>query len=368
MISFKKHRDEEHALLVTQMRDGEYGHPRFAVVGIAKLLCRERLALHPGREAGRRQQVVQTHGEREAVLRRVERVEIHHADTAYRRLLDLPDQAGDVEIAAIAPRMIEDLRQQNVLPALDRVGVDAGEREYAGGGGLDSLAIQVDVVDQCVVGRRKRPQDRDRYAGVGAWRVHGDVGALFQLPDSLAVLTPGLQALLPQRGLRRGELIDCLTLVRRGPRVHPRFEVRRGELRERQFQIRQVAFWVDRNDRDVVECGLLQEPNAETGLAGAGHADDDRVGRQVFGIVEDQVVGLRTVLIVNAFAEVERTQFFEIVHRSFEASFGGNRGHSSGLPAGLPARWQGGPGRKLVVICASCSRRLTAAPITTTIL
>src|SRR5262249_3195064 len=55
-----------------------------------------------------------------------------------------------------------------------------------------------------------------------------------------------------------------------------------GELEK---QVREVAFDVDDDARDAVDGGFFEQGEAEAGLAGAGHADDDAVGQQVAGVI-----------------------------------------------------------------------------------
>ena len=62
----------------------------------------ERGALHPELEARCREQIVERQRELEAVLLRVEGIEVEHADLGERRLLDLRDQRGDVERLPLA--------------------------------------------------------------------------------------------------------------------------------------------------------------------------------------------------------------------------------------------------------------------------
>jgi hypothetical protein len=64
----------------------------------------------------------------------------------------------------------------------------------------------------------------------------------------------------------------------------------------------------------VIECCLFEYADAETGLAGARHADDDCVRRQVLGIVKNQVLGKLVRFHVVALAKIERAEFLEIVH------------------------------------------------------
>ena len=58
------------------------------------------------------------------------------------------DQARHVEVVARAPGVIQDVGEQDVLAAGDRVGVDAQERQQPGDGRGDPLAIGFGLVDQ----------------------------------------------------------------------------------------------------------------------------------------------------------------------------------------------------------------------------
>ena len=161
----------------------------------------ERVALQPELEAGRGEQVVERQRELEAVLLREEGVEVEHADLGERRLLDLRDQRGEVERLALGPRRAEDAREQDVLAALDRVGVDAEERQQARRDGADLLA---DAPPRRS-GRRggaNEPSTETGRPGVAARRVDREVGRVAQALDARAVLAPVGEALRPQLGLR----------------------------------------------------------------------------------------------------------------------------------------------------------------------
>jgi hypothetical protein len=54
-----------------------------------------------------------------------------------------------------------------------------------------------------------------------------------------------------------------------------------GELGEREQEVAEVALRIERQHRDAGRECLLEQDQPETGLAGAGHPDDDPVGRQV---------------------------------------------------------------------------------------
>ncbi len=70
------------------------------------------------------------------------------------------------------------------------------------------------------------------------------------------------------------------------------------------------------SDGDAVDGGLLEEADAETGLAAAGHAHAQGVGGQVAGVEEQglRVAARGAACAVAAAAEVEETELFVCVH------------------------------------------------------
>ena len=52
---------------------------------------------------------------------------------------------------------------------------------------------------------------------------------------------------------------------------------------------------------------------AEAGLAGARHANDDGVGRQVFRVVENKLLR-QLAVVVHLLADVESAEFLEVLH------------------------------------------------------
>jgi hypothetical protein len=129
----QQQRDEEHPLGVREVRDGDDRDARLARRGPEQAADIQRLALEPGREAGGGEQVVERHRQPEALLRREERLQVEDADALHRRVLDLLDDAGEIEVLPLPPGGVEDRRQQDVLPALtDRR--DPGECQDAHAG------------------------------------------------------------------------------------------------------------------------------------------------------------------------------------------------------------------------------------------
>ena len=125
----------------------------------------ERFALEPGAEAGRRQQLIELHRQREAILRREERFEIDHADLGDRRRSGSARSAPRRSRSRPARQLsVKSVDEQRVLAAAHRLRVDAGQRQHARGGRRDAIAQQIRVVHDFRIGRRERLHDRQRPA------------------------------------------------------------------------------------------------------------------------------------------------------------------------------------------------------------
>ena len=160
--------------------------------------------------------------------------------------------------------------------------------------------------------RGERLDDRHRQPRGAAGRVDDDVGRVAQATDPRAVLAPGRQALPPELGLLRGVRLGRDALAPGVVLVDPRREVLRAEIREGQAEVREVALRVDDERGDAVEQRLLEEPEAEPGLAAPGHADAHRVGDEVLGVVEEgRGARLLRREIVRP-AEVEDAELLEV--------------------------------------------------------
>ena len=295
------------------MRNRHDRDARLAVGRVQKILRAERFALHPGLEAGGGEQVVERHRQLEALVRGEERVDVHDADLRNRRVLDFGDQGRDIETAPFLPGVVEQPRNQDVLAAGYRISVHVEQRQDARRRRLHALTVEVDVIDQCLVRRIESAQHRHGQAGIAAWRVDGEVDVLPELRDALAGLAPLAEPGLPQRRLRRRVFVRRLALVHRDARIDPRAEVLGPQLGEGKQQVAHVALRVDRDDRDVVEGRFFEDPDAEPGFAGPGHADDCGMRGQVLRVVQDQLIRERIGDVVVALAEIERSQFLEVV-------------------------------------------------------
>ena len=149
--------------------------------------------------------------------------------------------------APLAPRVVHEVRQQDVLAARQRIGVDADQAEQAGDVALDLVGDRLGVAH--VGGYLQRPDDVQRHARLRAGRVDREVGLLAQRTDVGAAQTPAGEPLGPQRRLARGELVGRLTGVARLRLVDPRPEVGGSEGGKREAEVGEVALRIDREHR-----------------------------------------------------------------------------------------------------------------------
>src|SRR5262249_21443136 len=75
-------------------------------------------------------------------------------------------------------------------------------------------------------------------------------------------------------------------------------------------QIGEIPLGIDREHRHAVDRGLLDDGDAESRLATAGHPDTDRVGEQVLRIVQDRIGKARSRGQVVTSAEIEESELF----------------------------------------------------------
>ena len=284
-------RDDELPLLVREMREVDDGGARLAVLGAQQDRGIERRAAAPGGERRRGDECVEADGELVPVVGRQESVDLEDAELAQRRLLDLPDQRAEVEVGAGAPVVLEQVGEEDVLAAAERVGLDSDQAEQARDRPLDLVA------DRLLVGlprERRRLQRADhvqRHAGLGAGRVERHVGGVAQRLDPLGADTGSLQAAPPELcGLLR-VLVGGLTCLAGGRFVDPGPEARGREVGEGEGEVAHVTLRVEDQGRDPLRERLFEQHDPESGLAGAGHPDDHGVRGQVVRI-EDQLAAV----------------------------------------------------------------------------
>ena len=198
---------EEHALGVLQVGDGEDGDAGAAVGGAEEAGDVQGFAFGPRGEGGGGHEVVEAHGEGEAVFGREEGFEGQDADAVESGFLDGLDEAGEVDGAAGAPVAVDDGGKEDVFAGLDGVGVDAGKGEYAGDGRGDAVAHGGGVVGEA--GRRgvEGGEEGEGQAGLGAGGVDAEVGGGAEAGDAVAVFAPRGKALSPGGGGFFGALL-----------------------------------------------------------------------------------------------------------------------------------------------------------------
>jgi hypothetical protein len=301
----EQERDEEAPLRLGEVRERDDREPRPARVGPEERIERERLAREPRLEARRGEQLVHPEREREPLARGQERLEVHRPDARDGRPLEVRDEGREVVVPPRPPGRGEERRDQDVLAAPERIGVDAGEREEAGGRGLDPVADEVAVVEDRRGRGGERGEDRERPAQLGAGRVERHLRGVAQAADPVAVLIPGREPGAPPFRLGRGERLAREPLPFGLLRADVRQEVAGREVGEGEQQVREVALRIDHQRRDAVERRLFEEHDAEAGLAAPGHADDRGVGHEVAHVVEERLSGGRQGRRVQRPAEVE---------------------------------------------------------------
>jgi hypothetical protein len=314
----EEHGHEEHALVVAQVGDGEDGDAGGPVRGVQEGRHVQRLAFHPGLEARGRQDPVQTERQVEAVLRRVEALQFHDAHPGEWWPLDRLDEVPELQGTAVLPRVLEDAGQEDVLAAPDGIRLDPQERQQAGHRGLDPLPQRVRVREHRLPGDGERAEHGNLSSRRAPRCVYGEIGVGPEPADPLPVLAPARQPAPPQLRLGLGERRRVQAALAGHLLVHPGPEVGRGQVRERQKEVRQVALRVDGDHGDPVHGRLLHDPQRQPRLAAPRHPDDDPVGREVPGVVQQEVLGALAGGRITDPAEIEGSELLEprlqIVH------------------------------------------------------
>ncbi len=274
------------------MRDGEDRDARLAVRVVEQPADIQRLAFEPRGEGRRGEQAVQRHRQFVAILGREEEFQIDDADPIHRRILDAPDQLGEVEVFAGTPSSAENVGNEDVLAAAHRIGINAEETQKARGREADPIEEEFAILEQCRRRRGEGGEDRHRNAGRRARREDGEIGRFAQTLDPISILSPRGEAVPPQRALLRGEVVGRQILPLRVAFIDPWPEILRPQLREGEEQIAEIALRIDGDRRHAVERGLLDQADAEPGLAAARHADADGMGHEIARIIEEES-GLR---------------------------------------------------------------------------
>ena len=238
-------RDDELPLLVGEVGEVDDRATRLAFRRAQERGRVERLAGAPGRECRRSDEAVQLQRELCALLGREERVHLEDAELADRRRLDLAEQGAEVEALARAPRMLDQVGEQHVLAARERVGLDPDQAEQAGHRPLDLVAERLRLALPRERGRVQRADDVQGHAGLRAGGVDGELGRFAKRPDPVGADALSLEAFAPGRRRLGREFVEREALAARVVLVHPGAEAGRVELREGQQQVAHVALRVE---------------------------------------------------------------------------------------------------------------------------
>jgi len=179
------------------MGDRKNRYPRRARRRVEQALDVQGLPLGPGRKSRGGCQIVQTHGQGEAVLGREERLQRQDADPIQAGFLNRMDDGHQIQIAARTPFAVHDIGQQDMLPGLQGVRVYPRQRQQARDGCGNAISQAGRVIDEFRRGGVERGQNGERQAGPRTRRIDGEIGGGFQAGDALPILPPGGQSVCP---------------------------------------------------------------------------------------------------------------------------------------------------------------------------
>ncbi len=300
----QKQGHEEHSFGFVQMSDVKNGHSGLAFRGVEDSINVQGLAFDPVLEAGGGEQAVEGHSQFQAVLFGKEGLDGEDAQFGHGGLLDAQDELGNVQVLTSAPGRLEDVGQQDVLPALDGIGLYPDEGQKGRDRTGDSLPQQFLVLVPGKSRGLESLQDTDGLTGLATGGVDGEFGRIFQLLQSLWADPPLLQTPGPGTGYLLGILIGAQPFAPGIIQIDPGAKLCGGQFGEGQKQIGHIALGVNDNGRDALQGCFLQKVNAQPRLAAAGHAHTDGVGGQVPALVEHRLGEHLTLLRVVAFAQV----------------------------------------------------------------
>ncbi len=196
-------------------------------------------------------------------------------------MLDHPDQLGKIEVLALAPRVLDDVGEQDVLGVRYRIRPDPGHGQQPRDESLDLVANGLSVRGPVQLRGFQGSDEAERDSRARTGRVDREVGALTEGPDTIRTDAPAFESLLPEARSALCELTDVDSLAASLGRVYPRSEGIGAQIRKRQEEVAHVSLWIQDQHRNPREQRLLEEDDPHARLAGAGHAQDDSVRRQV---------------------------------------------------------------------------------------
>src|SRR6185436_1331482 len=183
------------------------------------------------------------------------------------RLLHGLDQRRQVERQALAPRTLDEVREQDVFARGQRICLDTEQAQEARDHRAHAIAQRARVGQQRRGRWRKRAQYRQRQAGLGTRRVDSHVRRGAQARYARGLLVPLGQALLPALGRLRRQVADTQALALCLTRVDPWLEIGRRELREGEHQVAEVALRIDADRRYSIDGGFFEQRQAQPRLA-----------------------------------------------------------------------------------------------------
>ena len=220
---------------------------------------------------------------RKSILGGIKSFQIEHSDLGKRRVLNAFDQSWQIESATMLPFVRYKRREQDVLTALQGIGIKLEQAKKAARHRLRPLSTRFGIVG----GRRLEGSEHvDRNATATARRVDDHVHLLSQRPDALRPLPPSCQALPPCFRLLLGIGSDVQSFSLRFFGIYPWLKILPPQIRKGEKQISEVSLRIDDDGRDSIEGGFFKKGQTKTGLPTAGHTDADGMSDEITRVVE----------------------------------------------------------------------------------
>ncbi len=112
------------------------------------------------------------------------------------------------------------------------------------------------------------------------------------------------KSVFPKFGSLSGSLFKTQAFVGSINRIDPRFKISRREVGKSEAEISHIAFWIDDDSRDVVNCRLFDQTDPKSGFSAAGHTDNGSMCCQVFTFKKGQCI------CFGILSKIEESQLF----------------------------------------------------------
>jgi len=253
----------------------------------------------PELEIGRGQDAVQGHGQFPALRSGEELLQRENAQLLDGRGKHGAEQRFQGDRLAPAPVVLEDVAQEDVFRALQRVRLNPDQPQQ----GADGAAHAVQPDFRVVPVGRVRTQHAENVEGNArgrTGRVDANLGLILELGHPGGRHVPGGQAVPPLFRRGRGHLLDRLAFAAGDGRRNPGRQVPVGQFRKVEAQVGQISLGVQHQHGNTRQQHLLEHDQGEPGLAAAGHADDQAVGGEIVLVIGPRLQNIAARLVQPA--------------------------------------------------------------------